>query len=469
MTTTVIVKKPTTRTNQKIYRIAASNKNNISFDDSTTSSTNNLSDINSNANDLNDESSETSGRFTATTINSTLPLGGTPPASGSPLQQSNIQYLSQSLKESRMEDKSGSEARLHSDMFIEFLKKKNLNKNIQNDSDVVTNKLDKINRPKKKSSISRKKEAIRSVDNTNKEESSENLSQSEEAGLSLKSTSSTLRSQDSVENNSRLEKIDMDSQNRLNNKSNIALEQIENEIDKLRKENNLLIVNKKAATASKKAAKKNALLKAPASSSSITSTNSAVDEDQLAESSLRASNYFDKKIEHLENYSHIIENATKKMDACVNDMTTVYQSYDKIYNDSSSAHEDILAINEEQPLHTKNSVSKSNKKETANQKEASNVTQMKANPSAYEAQPNTLSSTPIASKNDEQQVIIKKLDEDDSIYGNEDKKAHEANLTTEQQDSKSNQENFEKEQKLDKENNYLAVRSDPNDIKLEIK
>ena len=58
----------------------------------------------------------------------------------------------------------------------------------------------------------------------------------------------------------------------------------------------------------------------------------------LAASSLKASNYFDEKIEHLENYSNIIENATLKMDACVKDMTTVYQNYEKLYNESPASY-----------------------------------------------------------------------------------------------------------------------------------
>ena len=58
----------------------------------------------------------------------------------------------------------------------------------------------------------------------------------------------------------------------------------------------------------------------------------------LAASSLKASNYFDEKIEHLENYSNIIENATLNMDACVNMMTTVYQNFEKAYDESPASY-----------------------------------------------------------------------------------------------------------------------------------
>ena len=50
---------------------------------------------------------------------------------------------------------------------------------------------------------------------------------------------------------------------------------------------------------------------------------------------------FNKKIQELENYSTIIENATSIMDECVKNMTEVYQSYDsnRFYIESPTREE----------------------------------------------------------------------------------------------------------------------------------
>jgi hypothetical protein len=110
-------------------------------------------------------------------------------------------------------------------------------------------------------------------------------------------------------------------------------EQIENEIDKLKKENNLF---NNAEREQRQIVSSSSLVRHKGSFGAAVST-SVNSNNELANSSLQASRHFDQKLEHIENYSQIIENATLKMDACVKDMNIVYENYEKIYDESSAA------------------------------------------------------------------------------------------------------------------------------------
>ncbi|RNA31491.1 pleckstrin homology domain-containing family M member [Brachionus plicatilis] len=104
----------------------------------------------------------------------------------------------------------------------------------------------------------------------------------------------------------------------LSNDEISSSEQIDSEIDKLRKENSKILERQ----ASEKVISK-----------------SCVPND-LAARSLTASSQFDSKIEHIETYSKIIENATMNMDAFVKDMSDVYQNYEKFYQ-SNEVDQDL--------------------------------------------------------------------------------------------------------------------------------
>ncbi len=121
-------------------------------------------------------------------------------------------------------------------------------------------------------------------------------------------------------------------------KINVVLnaEQIENEIDKLKKENNLLIAEKEQLEGLGSGDRQQKQSSHSFSTSSVKSSSN----HELANTSLQASKHFDQKLEHIESYSQIIENATLKMDACVKDMNIVYENYEKIYDDSSAETEE---------------------------------------------------------------------------------------------------------------------------------
>jgi hypothetical protein len=78
---------------------------------------------------------------------------------------------------------------------------------------------------------------------------------------------------------------------------------------------------------------------------SMISSSIKKESQELVADALNATKHFDRKIEHIETYSQIIENATRKMDACVNDMNIVYQNYENIYDASSADEEFYLQYN----------------------------------------------------------------------------------------------------------------------------
>lgn len=142
----------------------------------------------------------------------------------------------------------------------------------------------------------------------------------------------------------------------------------ENEIDKLRKENNLKIENRRLEKKEKNAQQnpnetnlsemkhstKDSSLNRKKSSS--TTMNLQPDQD-LAASSLTISKSFDIKIKHLESSLQAIENATLNMDAFVNDMTSVYQDYDeKLCNESQG--EDEYLNNENKSINLPENINK---------------------------------------------------------------------------------------------------------------
>jgi hypothetical protein len=62
---------------------------------------------------------------------------------------------------------------------------------------------------------------------------------------------------------------------------------------------------------------------------------------------------FNKKIQDLENYSTIIENAASKMDECVKSMTEVYQSYDENrYYIESPVNDEMMSYSNGNSIHT---------------------------------------------------------------------------------------------------------------------
>jgi hypothetical protein len=98
-------------------------------------------------------------------------------------------------------------------------------------------------------------------------------------------------------------------------------DQIDNEIDKLRQENSRRMQKVHAEKILSK---------------SYTPHTSS----DLAAKSLTASSQFDTKLQHIETYSKIIENATLNMDACVKDMSDVYQNYETLYQ-SADVEQDL--------------------------------------------------------------------------------------------------------------------------------
>lgn len=264
--------------------------NNISFDNSTTSSTNNLSDIN-----INDESSETSGRYTGTSTNI---------QSGSPNNSSCFNY------DTKFNDQNADTLNAQNSIFITNKLNKQLKK---------LNKLKANQNSKKARSTPRDNDVDDDLDDdldSNYEDKFENDSELIKSGhgsiemdkligLSVKTTSTanTLINSDLLNSSAKSDKEDNQ-------------DQIENEIDKLRLEN-MMLINK---------AEKRPRKSKPSSPSNI--PTSIASNEELTASSLKASNQFDKKLHVIESYSQIIENATLKMDACVKDMNIVYANYD---------------------------------------------------------------------------------------------------------------------------------------------
>ncbi len=108
---------------------------------------------------------------------------------------------------------------------------------------------------------------------------------------------------------------------------------IENEIEQLRKENNLMQLQ----NAKKSFTNPLIITKHSSSCSSfISSHNTTISNQDLVASSLKATDHFNKKIEDLENYSNIIENATNAIDNCFNDIRNVYTGL----SEKNSHHEE---------------------------------------------------------------------------------------------------------------------------------
>ncbi len=128
--------------------------------------------------------------------------------------------------------------------------------------------------------------------------------------------------------------------NRVHSSSSIDYEK---EINKLRQENNMniekdtrrLVVESRKRIARPKLITANNINSSRNNSPHFGSLRTNPDYE-LAATSLTISNSFDMRLKNLENTLTTIENATLNMDACVNDMTCVYQSYDeKLCNESS--------------------------------------------------------------------------------------------------------------------------------------
>ena len=133
------------------------------------------------------------------------------------------------------------------------------------------------------------------------------------------------------------------------NKSNKEEEAaIENEIDRLKRESSLIQMNKQAPnpnTTTGGGSGGDEERSATVHRSKSTSSN-----HELAASGLRTSSHFDKKIQHIETYSQIIENATQNMDDCVKHMSSLYENYEKIYNDAQ-VESDMTASGEDKSVH----------------------------------------------------------------------------------------------------------------------
>ncbi len=275
-------KKKVKKTNSStLKRITNRPANNISFDNNSSAS----SDLNSN---LNDESSETSGRFTAVSTN----LINTSPNQSSDylqLQNNSVDDGNKALDNLvLLKNNNNRKTKYHKKQSIKT------NQESNNDSD---DELDVYN-------------------NSNSFNSNEDSSiiMDKMVGLSIKTTS-TSTANTLVPNYYDQHKID-------------------NEINKLRKESGMFN-NLKNDTNNQTDIDSSVNMK----SKKVTSTSSTMgqtsDHSELADSSLKASNHFDNKIKHIENYSQIIEKATLEMDACVKDMNIVYENYEKIVGDEN--------------------------------------------------------------------------------------------------------------------------------------
>ena len=321
----------------KSQSVSNNGKNDFSFDNSTTSSNNNLSDINPTLNDKYDEGSETSGRYTAKTMLST-PRGDLSPQSVSeltnPTTESSITTTKKQDGASQFGKLKKSSENLDSAVFNDFLNKQRTQK-----YRAQTSNAKKLKHRKKQNEVNFQ----------NDSNESSNSDQEASSSMATSGAAKSLLIYDSVDDEK---------------------QQIDNEINKLRQENSLLIEsssklsnsNNDSITPSKPSSF-SALSQKPSLRTTGNRASPSTSSIDLVSSSLKASNYFDAKIEHLENYSNIIEDATSKMDECVKDMTAVYENFEDYYSRSpqpSSSIEKQLISDE-----THNLVDEKNTKEEA--------------------------------------------------------------------------------------------------------
>lgn len=203
----------------------------------------------------------------------------------------------------------------------------------------------------------------------------------------------------------------------MSNEEISSSEKIESEIDKLRLENSRI-------------------LKKQTSESVI--SKSLVTNDDLAAKSLTASSQFDSKIAHIETYSKIIENATMNMDACVKDMSDVYQNYEKFYQ----SHE------VEQDLST----------EVDNQNKISSIYDDLTNKSLESTELNESSE-----KDKENRNVMFFSSSLSSLQTNN------TNFDETRSSSKDDRDRFSVDSKIENENNYLDDTSSLDDLRQEIK
>ena len=203
----------------------------------------------------------------------------------------------------------------------------------------------------------------------------------------------------------------------MSNEELSSSEQIESEIDKLRLENSKLI---------KKQTGENLISK------------SLVANNDLAVKSLTASSQFDSKIAHIETYSKIIENATMNMDACVKDMSDVYQNYEKFYQ----SHE------VEQDLST----------EMDNENKIISIYEDLTNKSMESTEFNESSE-----KEKENRNVLFFSSSLSSLQTNN------TNLDDTRSNSKDDRDHFSVDSKIENENNYLDDTSCMEDLRQEIK
>lgn len=229
---------------------------------------------------------------------------------------------------------------------VNKLRIRNQNENI------ISNKIDSINLNGNNNNNSSNKAFIlnESLDNSSNQYTS--ISNGKKNFFKNSSTSSVTSSEDVISSSAT-------SSNFLKTKefTNKSIE-IDNEINKLRKEAAAkeALDGKKGLTSSYKQQPtylNDKLLTNSNTSSRKTSFNLSFNSNNGVNSNSMHTNEhlndisptkFDKKIQDLEEYSTIIENAASKMDECVKSMTEVYQSYDErnFYVDSPSTDEMLL-------------------------------------------------------------------------------------------------------------------------------
>lgn len=298
--------------------------NNISFDNiSSTSSNNNLSDLNSN---LNDESSETSGRYTAVSAN-------TPP------NQSNGEFFSLINNYYNTGEHSYQQ---NNQLCLRNMENKNY-RNILNNNNHMSHEeseddLDRMVSKKSKNAATNGIIISKSLKNND-----------DAANLMEKMISLSVKQNSTLTKNILLNKALENSTNDFD--FNQQQDKIDNEINKLRKENYDMLINNNSNQAdllvSSKMKSNNGSNKLKKSESKQSNSFNQTSNQELADTSLKASQIFDNKIKHIENYSQIIEKATLEMDAYVKDMNSVYGNYDKLYSDELVDPNELLLISDE--------------------------------------------------------------------------------------------------------------------------
>lgn len=425
----------------KSQSVSNNGKNDFSFDNSTTSSNNNLSDINANTNDKYDEGSETSGRYTAKTMLST-PRGDLSPQSVSEMNTTPDSSTTTTKKQesaNQLGNLKKSSENLNSAVFTDFLSKQR------------TQKYRTVAPSTKKLKHRKKQNEVNFQNDSNESSNSE-----EEASGSMATSASVTRSSLIYDN------VDDEKQ------------QIDNEINKLRQENSLLIEsssklsssnNDSIASAKHSFSAMNSKSTIRKSGNRASPSTSSID---LVSSSLKASNYFDAKIEHLENYSNIIEDATSKMDECVKDMTAVYENFEDYYSRSPQPSSSI----ENQPINdeTRSLVDEKGKKEEVQDEldvynytpdESANKQQQQMS-SAASSQVNNLA------QNMQDELTMES--NTSSVYDSTEQPSStllDKKLTSIDSSVESSQA-ADESMKLANENNYLNVPIKLNEIKLEI-